>query len=36
LNELEEHKEEIADGEYGGVLIHIFGYKKIKDYTLVC
>lgn len=35
LGELNEHKEEIADGEFGGILDHIFGYKKIKDYTLV-
>ena len=36
LDELNEHKVEIADGEFGGLLDHIYGYKKIKDYSLVC
>lgn len=36
LKELNEHKEEIAEGEVGGLLDHIYGYKKIRDYTLVC
>ena len=36
IAELNEHKEEIADAEFGGILDHIFGYKKLKDYSLVC
>jgi putative lipase involved disintegration of autophagic bodies len=36
LQELNEHKEELAEGEVGGILDHIYGYKKIKDYSLVC
>ena len=35
MEEVKEHKEEIAEGEYGGIIDHIFGYKKIKDYSLV-
>jgi hypothetical protein len=36
IQEVNEHKDEIAEGEFGGILDHIFGYKKIKDYSLVC
>lgn len=36
MQELNEHKEEIADGEFGSILDHIFGYKKIRDYSLIC
>jgi|JI9StandDraft_2_1071091.scaffolds.fasta_scaffold150979_1 hypothetical protein len=34
MEELIEHKDELMGGEYGGIIDHIFGYKKIKDYTL--
>jgi hypothetical protein len=34
VEEIQEHSEEIKDGELGGLLDHIFGYKKIRDYTL--
>ena len=36
LSELAEHKEEIKVGEFGGILDHVYGYKKTKDYALVC
>lgn len=35
LQELKEHKEEIQEGDFEGIIDHIFGYKKIRDYTLV-
>lgn len=35
VEQLIEHQDEIQDGEYGSIIDHIFGYKKIKDYTLV-
>ena len=34
VEEIQEHSEEIKDGELGGLLDHIYGYKKIKDFTL--
>jgi len=36
ISELAEHKEEIQVGEFGGILDHIYGYKKTKDFALVC
>ena len=36
MAELNEHKEEIAEGDFGGLLDHIYGYKKTRDYALVC
>jgi hypothetical protein len=35
LGELQEHSEEIAEGELGGLLDHIYGYKKIRDFDLI-
>jgi len=35
VEEVQEHSEEIKDGELGGLLDHIYGYKKIRDFTLL-
>jgi hypothetical protein len=36
FNELDEHKEEIANGDLEGILDHIYGYKKTINYSLIC
>jgi hypothetical protein len=36
LEEIKEHQEELKEGELGGILDHIYGYKKTRDYSLVC
>lgn len=33
--EIVEHASEISNGKVGGIVDHIYGYKKIRDYTLV-
>lgn len=33
--EFSEHSSELASGNVNGVIDHIYGYKKIRDYTLV-
>lgn len=33
--EFSEHSSELAEGNVNGVIDHIYGYKKIRDYTLV-
>jgi len=35
VSELKEHSSELLKGDLNGVIDHIFGYKKIKDYTFV-
>lgn len=35
FEEINEHKEELAEGDVEGILDHIYGYKKIRDFTLI-
>lgn len=35
MEEVSEHRQELEEGQYGGIIDHIFGYKKIKDYSWV-
>jgi len=30
-----EHKNELVDGDFEGILDHIYGYKKIINYSLI-
>lgn len=36
VSEIAEHQEEIQVGEFGGIMDHVYGYKKIKGYSLIC
>jgi hypothetical protein len=36
VSELKEHSFELIRGNFNGIIDHVFGYKKIKEYTLIC
>ena len=35
ISEVIEHKNEILNRQFGGIIDHIYEYKNIKDFTLV-